>query len=57
MPHLIALLSFPLVYYLAHPHAEYRHPIDTIIIVCAAYGAKGFVARIRRFRTDTAPKG
>jgi 4-amino-4-deoxy-L-arabinose transferase-like glycosyltransferase len=41
MPYLIALLSFPLVYYAAHPHAEYRHPIDTIIVVLAVLGASG----------------
>lgn len=57
MTYLLALLSFPLVYYLAHPHAEYRHPIDTIIVVLAVYGAQGFFARIRRPRLDTVPKG
>jgi 4-amino-4-deoxy-L-arabinose transferase-like glycosyltransferase len=48
MPYLLALLIFPLVYYLAHPHAEYRHPIDTIIIVAAVYGANGLVRRRAR---------
>jgi 4-amino-4-deoxy-L-arabinose transferase-like glycosyltransferase len=47
MPYLLTLLSFPLVYYISHPHAEYRHPIDTIIVVLAVYGAKGLLARIR----------
>jgi 4-amino-4-deoxy-L-arabinose transferase-like glycosyltransferase len=47
MPYLLTLLSFPLVYYISHPHAEYRHPIDTIIVVLVAYGANGFFARIR----------
>jgi 4-amino-4-deoxy-L-arabinose transferase-like glycosyltransferase len=46
-PYLLTLLSFPLVYYLTHPHAEYRHPIDTIIVILVVYGAKGFFARIR----------
>jgi 4-amino-4-deoxy-L-arabinose transferase-like glycosyltransferase len=47
MPYILALLSFPLVHYISHPHAEYRHPIDTIIIALAVYGAKGFFARIQ----------
>jgi len=45
MPYLLALLSFPLVYYAAHPHAEYRHPIDTIIVALAVYGASGLARR------------
>jgi 4-amino-4-deoxy-L-arabinose transferase-like glycosyltransferase len=48
MPYLLALLSFPLVYYAAHPQAEYRHPIDTIIAVLAVYGASGLVRRRER---------
>ena len=46
VPYLLALLSFPLVYYITHPHAEYRHPIDTIIVILVVYGAKGFFVRI-----------
>ena len=42
MPYLLALLSFPLVYYITHSHAEYRHPIDTFIVALSVYGAKGF---------------
>ncbi len=56
MPYLLALLSFPLVYYAAHPHAEYRHPIDTIIVALAVYGADGFFAGIRRSRLGSAQK-
>lgn len=56
MPYLLTLLSFPLVYYLAHPHAEYRHPIDTIIVVLVAFGAKGLFARIRPSHLNSAPK-
>jgi 4-amino-4-deoxy-L-arabinose transferase-like glycosyltransferase len=55
-PYLLAILSFPLVYYITHPQAEYRHPLDTIIVVLAVYGAKGFFARLRRSRLDTVPK-
>jgi 4-amino-4-deoxy-L-arabinose transferase-like glycosyltransferase len=50
MPYLLTFLSFPLVYYITHPHAEYRHPIDTIIVVLVVYGAKGFFARIRNVK-------
>jgi hypothetical protein len=47
IPYLITLLCFPMVYYISHPHAEYRHPIDTLIVALAVYGAHGFFARIR----------
>jgi len=56
MPYLLSILAFPLVYYITHSHAEYRHPIDTIIVVLAVYGADGFFARIRRYRLESAPK-
>jgi hypothetical protein len=39
MPYLLAIFSFPLIYYITHSHAEYRHPIDTIIVALAVYGA------------------
>jgi 4-amino-4-deoxy-L-arabinose transferase-like glycosyltransferase len=47
IPYLLAIIGFPLVYYITHSHAEYRHPIDTVIVALAVYGAKGFFARIR----------
>ena len=56
MPYLLTIISFPLVYYITHPHAEYRHPIDTIIVALAVYGADGFFARVRRPRLETAQK-
>ena len=39
IPYLLAILSFPLVYYITHSHAEYRHPLDTIIVALAVFGA------------------
>jgi hypothetical protein len=48
MPYLLAILAFPLVYYITHSHAEYRHPIDTIIVVLVVYGASGLVRRRAR---------
>lgn len=41
MPFVLTLLGFPLIYYITHSQAEYRHPIDTIIVVLAAYGTSG----------------
>jgi hypothetical protein len=52
LPYLLAILSFPLVYYITHSHAEYRHPIDTIIVALAVYG----VTSIRRRRGATQEK-
>jgi hypothetical protein len=54
MPYVLALFAFPLIYYITHSHAEYRHPIDTIIVVLVVYGASGLVRR--RSRLDTAKK-
>src|SRR5215475_14696752 len=53
VPYLLALLAFPLIYYVTHSHAEYRHPIDTIIVVLVVYGSSGLVRR--RARIETAP--
>ncbi|MBO0858547.1 MAG: glycosyltransferase family 39 protein [Chloracidobacterium sp.] len=47
MPYLLAIIAFPLVYYVTHSHAEYRHPIDTVIVILAVYGAYGVFDRIR----------
>jgi 4-amino-4-deoxy-L-arabinose transferase-like glycosyltransferase len=46
-PYLLAIIGFPLVYYITHSHAEYRHPIDTVIVMLAVYGANGVFTRIR----------
>jgi 4-amino-4-deoxy-L-arabinose transferase-like glycosyltransferase len=46
-PYLLAIIGFPLVYYITHSHAEYRHPIDTVIVMLAVYGANGVLTRIR----------
>jgi hypothetical protein len=34
----IPLIFLPLVYYITHPDIRYRHPIDPVIVVLAAYG-------------------
>jgi len=51
MPYLLALVAFPLIYYITHSHAEYRHPIDTIIVVLVVYGASRLVRRRARKQT------
>jgi 4-amino-4-deoxy-L-arabinose transferase-like glycosyltransferase len=56
MPYLLSILAFPLVYYITHSHAEYRHPIDTIIVALAVYGANGFFAGFRRSRLESGLK-
>ncbi len=33
----LLLLSFPTVYYFVFPHARYRHPIDTELVILAVY--------------------
>jgi len=37
VPWLLALSLFPLVYYVAHPLAIYRHPIEPLILLTASY--------------------
>jgi Dolichyl-phosphate-mannose-protein mannosyltransferase len=37
MPYLVALLIFPLVYYLTHTFPTYRHPIEPVMLLLAAY--------------------
>ena len=37
IPLLLVLASYPLVYYIAHSGAEYRHPIDPICVVFIGY--------------------
>jgi 4-amino-4-deoxy-L-arabinose transferase-like glycosyltransferase len=49
MPYLLTILAFPLVYYITLPHAEYRHPIDPIIVMLAVYG----ITSMSKGRKDT----
>ncbi|HXX28303.1 MAG TPA: glycosyltransferase family 39 protein [Terriglobales bacterium] len=37
MPYLVVLLIFPLVYYLTHTFPTYRHPIEPVMLLLAAY--------------------
>jgi 4-amino-4-deoxy-L-arabinose transferase-like glycosyltransferase len=38
LPVALVLLIFPVVYYLTHIEWDYRHPIDPLLTICAAYG-------------------
>ena len=42
---LLVLAAYPLVYYIAHSGAEYRHPIDPICVVFCGYLASSSIAR------------
>jgi len=44
---LLVLASYPLVYYIAHSGAEYRHPIDPICVVLIGYFASSLMRRRR----------
>jgi hypothetical protein len=37
LPYLIVLVSFPLVYYITHTFPTYRHPIEPVLLLLAAY--------------------
>jgi 4-amino-4-deoxy-L-arabinose transferase-like glycosyltransferase len=45
LPLLLVLASYPLVYYIAHSGAEYRHPIDPICVVFIGYLASSMMPR------------
>jgi 4-amino-4-deoxy-L-arabinose transferase-like glycosyltransferase len=44
-PYVMALVIFPLVYYVTHPGIEYRHPIDPLIVILMASAVVGFWER------------
>jgi len=37
LPYLVVLVSFPLVYYITHTFPTYRHPIEPVMLLLAAY--------------------
>jgi Dolichyl-phosphate-mannose-protein mannosyltransferase len=45
VPYLVVLLIFPLVYYVTHTFPTYRHPIEPVMLLMAAYAAAS-VAKI-----------
>jgi 4-amino-4-deoxy-L-arabinose transferase-like glycosyltransferase len=48
VPLAILLICFPVVYYLTHSDMGFRHPIDPVVVIFAAYGA----ASLRRQRAE-----
>jgi hypothetical protein len=42
VPLAILLICFPLVYYITHLDERFRHPIDPIVVILAAFGAIQF---------------
>lgn len=44
-PYVIALVFYPLIYYITHPGIEYRHPIDPLMVILVAGAAVGFIER------------
>lgn len=45
LPLLLVLATYPLVYYIAHSGAEYRHPIDPTCVVFIGFLASSAIAR------------
>jgi len=45
VPFAMFFFSFPLVYYVTHPGATYRHPIESEIVLLAAYAVVCIVGR------------
>jgi hypothetical protein len=43
VPYALAMLIFPLVYYITHVFSTYRHPIEPVILVLAAYAMVSIV--------------
>lgn len=47
IPLLTPLVFFPLAYYLTHTDIRFRHPIDPLVVIFAAYGAISLVGKNR----------
>ena len=47
-PFVMALVIFPLVYYVTHPGIEYRHPIDPLLVILMATALAGWWERRRK---------
>jgi len=53
LPLLLVLASYPVVYYVAHSGAEYRHPIDAICAVFIGYLLRSAIAQRSSVRMQT----
>ncbi len=47
LPYTVILLAFPLVYYVTHTFPTYRHPIEPVILLLAAYAMAWLARKIR----------
>lgn len=52
MPYLLAVLFFPLPYYLTHSSMDYRQPIEPVIVVLVTIGLFGLHAKARQSERD-----
>jgi hypothetical protein len=43
----IPLIFFPAAYYLTHADIRFRHPIDPLLVIFAAYGAIALTSKNR----------
>jgi 4-amino-4-deoxy-L-arabinose transferase-like glycosyltransferase len=46
VPYAIVMIVFPLVYYITHVFSTYRHPIEPVILLLAAYAAVSAVESV-----------
>lgn len=56
LPLLLVLATYPIVYYIAHSGAEYRHPIDPICIVFIGSLASSAMAQSANVKVSKSPK-
>jgi len=52
-PYALALLGFPVVYYVTNTDSRYRHPIDPELIVLAAYACATFFSKRHEATEET----
>ena len=48
MPYLLVFMFFPVIYYLTHPEAYYRRPMDPQYVVLAAFTVASWVTERKR---------
>ena len=52
MPYLLALFSFPAIYYITSPEAYYRRPLDPLVVILIAYALSATKPHRRRQKTN-----
>jgi len=55
VPYLIVLLIFPLVYYVTHTFPTYRHPIEPVLLLLAAYATARVGRAVARKLGNSSP--